>query len=368
MKKTLGIVLNNPSTELGQLTEHRNPITLPFYARYRMIDFTLSNIVNSGVNKIGIVASDKYRSLLDHIGTGQEWGLSRKSQSLIILQGANRLRRSMNVNINMMDFYKNRTVFKRNYSSDILIVCPIVICHINYSEAIAYHKEHGNDVTFITNLADNNVNPKNDVFISCNDDMEVNDICFGKKRDCKYQYSGMVIVSQKAMNNFIEYSEDSGEIDMLEIIEQNLDSLKIGNVVFDGYLSRINTINQYFNVSMELLDPEVSSNLFKSDEKVYTKEKDNHPTRYMKNAKVTSSCIASGGKIDGKIDKSVLFRQVNIGAKSSITNCIVFEGCQIGKDVVLDYVIADRNVVINDGITLRGTKDNPIILSKEMEI
>ncbi|MEX1376351.1 MAG: glucose-1-phosphate adenylyltransferase subunit GlgD [Eubacteriales bacterium] len=368
MKKTIGIILNNPSSELSQLTGHRNPITLPFYARYRLVDFAMSNMVNSSIKKIGLVASDKYRSLLDHVGTGQEWGLSRKSRSLIILQGASRLRRAMNVSVNMMDFIKNDIVFERNDTEHILIVCPNTICHINYEDALEYHEENENDVTFITTPAENNMNPANDIFIGCSDDGIVSRISYGKILDCKYQYSGMLIVSQKALEDFMEFSEESGEIDMLEIINENIQSLKIGNVVFDGYLRRINTVNQYFKANMELLDPEMSMGLFKADDKVYTKEKDNHPTRYMKNADVTYACIASGGKIDGKVNKSILFRQVNVGTDTNVTNSIIMEGCEIGNNVVLDYVISDRNVIINDGITLRGTEDNPIILSKEMEI
>lgn len=368
MRKTIGIILNNPSSELGQLTGHRNPITLPFYARYRLVDFSLSNMVNSGINRIGLVASDKYRSLLDHVGTGQEWGLSRKGQSLIILQGASRLNRSMNVHINMMDFFKNRTVFKRNYVDNILMVSPTVICHINYEEAIGFHNENDNDVTFITTPIGENVNPKNDVFVCSNEKMEVNDISFGKKRDCQYQYAGMIIVSKESLLNFIEFSEDSGEIDLLEVIEQNIESLKIGNVIFDKYIKRVKTVNQYFESNMELLNTDKCRCLFKADEKVYTKEKDNHPTRYMHNADVTTSCVASGGIIDGEVKKSILFRQVNIGTGSKVTNCILMEGCEIGSNVILDYVIADRNVIINNGITLRGTEDNPIILSKEMQV
>ncbi len=368
MKKTIGIILNNPTTGLGQLTIHRNAITLPFYARYRLVDFAISNMVNSSIKKIGLVASDKYRSLLDHVGTGHEWGLSRKSRSLIILQGANRLRRAMDVNINMMDFYKNSIVFDRNSADQVLIVCPNTLCHINYESAIKKHEESGNDITFITTPTDNNINPENDIFIGCDKQGNVNKISYGKIMDCKYQYAGMVIVSQKVMLDFLEFSEDSGEIDMLEIINENLSALVVGNVVFDGFVRRINTINQYFKTSMELLDPELSNQIFKGEDKIYTKEKDNHPTRYMYNANVTLSCIASGGRIDGKVNNSVLFRKVNVGTNSSVTNSILMEGCEIGDNVVLEYVISDRNVIISDGITLRGTVDNPIVLRKELEI
>lgn len=368
MKKTIGIILNNPSTELGQLTVHRNAITLPFYARYRLVDFAMSNMVNSSIKKIGLVASDKYRSLLDHVGTGHEWGLSRKSRSLIILQGANRLRRAMNVSINMMDFVKNRIVFERNNAEQILIACPNTLCHINYEDALKEHEENQNDITFITTPAENNMNPQNDIFIGCSKNGEVNKISYGKVLDCEYQYAGMLIICQETLEAFMEFSEDSGEIDMLEIINENMDSLKIGNVVFDGFVRRINTINQYFKTSMELLDPDLSNQIFKGEDRVFTKEKDNHPTRYMHNADVTESCVASGGKIDGTVNKSVIFRQVRVGTNSSIENSIIMEGCHIGSNVVLEYVISDRNVIINDGITLRGTKDNPIVLRKELEI
>ena len=119
---------------------------------------------------------------------------------------------------------------------------------------------------------------------------------------------------------------------------------------------------------MELLDPELSNSIFKGEDKIYTKEKDNHPTRYMHNANVTLSCIASGGRIDGKVSNSLLFRKVKVGTNSTVSNSILMEGCEIGDNVVLEYVISDRNVIISDGITLRGTVDNPIVLRKELEI
>ena len=348
MKNVLGIIINNPSDQLGVLTDHRNPVTLPFFARYRMIDFALSNLVNSGVPKIGVVASDKYRSLLDHVGTGQEWGLSRKSQALVILQGARRIGSVNARDINLMDFEKNDMVFERNLTDDIIITTPNIVCRANYSHAMELHRKSGADITLIATKNKPDDLDHTCLFMDVDENHDVLDITEGNPRHYEHQYAGTLIVSRETMPPLLPLPPELGS--------------------FGGYLRRIGTIHDYFDSSMELLDPEVSTQVFSGNELIYTKIKDNHPTLYKSSSCVKNSCIASGSTIEGTIQNAVLFRQVHQMKGSVITNSILMEGCRIGQNSVLDYVIADRNVIIGDNVVLKGTKSNPVVLKKEMVI
>jgi glucose-1-phosphate adenylyltransferase len=151
MKSTMGIILNNPSIDLGALTEIRSVITLPFASRYRLVDFPLSNMVNSKIGRIGVFASNKYRSLVDHIGTGQEWSLARKSQDLIILQGGipNYMGGRPN-RINLADFYDNFGLFNRNDFSNLVISGSNMVCNIDLVPVLEQHEQTDADVTMVS--------------------------------------------------------------------------------------------------------------------------------------------------------------------------------------------------------------------------
>ncbi len=368
MKNVLGIVINNPSNQLGVLTDHRNPVTLPFFARYRLIDFALSNLVNSGVPKIGVVASDKYRSLLDHVGTGQEWGLSRKSQALVILQGARRIGDVNARDINLMDFEKNDMVFERNLTDDIVITTPNVVCRANYSHALELHRKSGADITLIATKDAPDDLDHSCLFLDVDEDHDVLDITEGNPKRYDYQYAGTLIVSRETLLQLLLLAPELGIYEMLDLVMANFDDFRIKCYPFGGYLRRISTIRDYFDSSMELLDPEISTQVFTGSDIIYTKIKDNHPTLYKSTSAVKDSCIASGSTIEGTIRNTVLFRQVHQMKGSEITNSILMEGCRIGKNTVLDYVIADRNVIIGDNVVLKGTRANPVVLKKEMVI
>jgi len=368
MKNVLGIIINNPSKQLGVLTDHRNPVTLPFFARYRLIDFALSNLVNSGVPKIGVVASDKYRSLLDHVGTGQEWGLSRKSQALVILQGARRIGDVNARDINLMDFEKNDMVFERNQTDDIIITTPNIVSHANYNHAIEMHRKSGADITLLATKNEPDDQDHSCLFMDVNEDNDVLDLTEGNAKHYHHQYAGTLIVSRETLLRLLMLAPEIGIYEMLDLVMANFDEFRIKCYPYGGYLRRIGTISEYFASSMELLDPDVSMQMFTGSEFIYTKIKDNHPTLYKASSDVKNSCIASGSTIEGKIRNTVLFRQVHQMKGSEISNCILMEGCRIGANTVLDYVIADRNVIIGDNVVLKGTKANPVVLKKEMVI
>ena len=365
MKKTLGIIINNQSNNLMPLTGHRNPITLPFFARYRLIDFALSNMVNSKIAKIGIVASDKYRSLLDHVGTGQEWGLSRKSQSLVILQGTRRLEQSDRPQINIMDFQNNRMVFERSRIDNVLLAAPDVVCRINYDTVVNAHDEMGGDITLVSRNLRDVEEEENNLYMKVDDACNVLKMQYNSREGCNKRLASKMILTKRIMLKILDIAGEIGEYEIINLIMSNLDYFKVKCYTYDGYMRKIMNISDYYNASMELLDTDIACELFSRDDIVYTKIKDNHPTLYKKSSKVKRAAVASGSVIYGEVENSILFRNIKQSKGSVVTNSILMEGCKLGENVVLDYVIADRNVIISDNIVIKGTKDTPVVLQKE---
>lgn len=370
MKNTLGIIINNPCKGLEALTEHRNPLTLPFFARYRLVDFALSNMVNSNITKIGIIASDKYRSLLDHVGTGQEWGLSRKSQSLFILQGARKIGHVNSRDINLMDFARNEIVFDRNRAQNILISTPNIVCRIDYNDLYEDHTEWKADITLVGTLCQiGEIKPDSEcLYMNVGEDGRVLEMTVGKRPNSTHQYSGKLIVERDTMLRLMELAPELGEYEMLTLVMELFDSFDIRCHTFDGYLRRINSIKDYFDTSLELIDTQISCELFYGDRIIYTKIKDNHPTLYKDTSHVRGSCVASGSIIHGEIENSVLFRQIVQERGGKIKNSILMEGCHVGENTELEYVVADRNVTVGNNVVLKGTKDSPVVLKKETVI
>lgn len=368
MKSIIGIIENNPCRGLAALTEHRNPLTLPFFARYRLVDFELSNMVNSNIGKIGIIASDKYRSLLDHVGTGQEWGLSRKSRSLIILQGSRRIGNVNSRDINLMDFEKNGIVFERNKSDDVLITSPSIVSKTDYSEIVDVHRNWGADITLVGTEVQPGINQSTCIYMNVGDDGVVEEMGVGKRNTSTHQYSSKLIIYKETLLRLMALAPELGEYELLTLVMENLDLLDVRCFTYKGYLRRINNIQDYFNTNLELLDTSISQELFSGDKTIYTKVKDDHPTLYKDSSDVKKACVASGSIVHGEVKNSVLFRQVVQEPGSSIKNSVLMEGCYIGEGAKLECVIADRNVTIGKNVVIKGTKDSPVVLKKEMVI
>jgi glucose-1-phosphate adenylyltransferase len=148
-------------------------------------------------------------------------------------------------------------------------------------------------------------------------------------------------------------------------MQRNLNRYKIAAWKFDGYINKINSVSDYFELNMDLLKPSVREELFNKYGLIYTKVLDDVPARYGEHACVKNSLIANGCQIDGSVENSILFREVVIGKGTEVKNSVLMSGCSAGENVSLNYVIADKNVLINNNRTLMGYEKHPIYLKKD---
>lgn len=370
MKKAIGIILNNPDLSLGELTEIRGAITLPFGGRYRLVDFALSNLVNSRIRKIGVFASNKYRSLIDHLGTGQEWSLSRKSQDLNILQGGvpAHLGRSRCA-INLEDFNDNLGYFSHSASENVVICNSNLVCNLDISKILEFHEEKDADVTMVTqkHLA-HMESIEEDLGLDLDENGRIQAFSQGNAKHLGHTYLSIMVIRTSLLLRAIQQAMATHSYDLIDILGRLTKNLQIYGYEYTGYIRRIHSLQSYYQASMDLLNPSVVQRLFTNERNIFTKIKDNPPTQFGPGAQVINSLVASGCDIQGTVESSILFREIDVGAGSVVKGCIVMESCNIGRDVILENVILDRQVTISDQVVLQGTPGNPVVVRKDTHI
>ncbi|MGL4607524.1 MAG: glucose-1-phosphate adenylyltransferase subunit GlgD [Eubacteriaceae bacterium] len=366
MKNAIGLILNvdGEDTTLKPFLQHRSLSTLPFGGRYRLIDFTMSNMVNSGLSHIGIVGSHKYSSLVDHLGTGKEWNLSRKTQDLSLLSGSSSNRIGSLIKINLRTIQNNRAFLEYDTSEHVIISTPNLITTFNFKSAYEIHTKNDSDVTLIFKKDDPCYNIlEDDIYLEF-DKNRVSGIHYKKHTKTNHFFAEMLIIKKSVLLTLLDLGERTGDWDLMDMIKENVDTLKVFGAPHIGYIQRINDLDSYLNTSMDLLEFNVMQELFLGANPIYTKIKDNHPTLYGDDAIVSNSIVGSGCSLDGSISHSIVFRDTIVKEKSLIENSIIMQKCNIGKNVTLNYVVLDKDTTIRDNASLIGQPHAPIVCKK----
>ncbi len=369
MKQVVGIIINSPNQrDLGELVSHRSIHTVPIGGKYRLIDFSLSNMVNSGLRNIGVIGSYQYRSLVDHLGAGEEWNLSSKSNDLAILHGGRNVKIGGITRINLQDFLDNKAFFSKISSGVehfVISGCNIVY-NMDLTEVLDHHKRKQADITMVYKRDYQGEILNKEVTLKT-EDGSVQDIVYSreKRESGANVFIDTLIIKKKVMMDILEMVGTTGSIDLIDIIRDNLVNLKVAGYYMEGYVKIINSIKSYFDCSVEMLEDEVQKELFHSNRTIYTKTKDNHPAKYGPHASVKNAFVASGTQIEGHVENSIIFREAKIKPGAKVKNCIIMQQCEIGENSVLVNAILDKYVVIREGKIMVGTEEEPLIIKKD---
>lgn len=330
-KQLLGVIDATAFHEgLEDLMIHRSLAAVPFAGRYRLIDFVLSSMVNSGIRSVAIFPKFQYRSLMDHLGSGKNWDLNRKRDGLFFFPSPNIEGNSQGFGC-FEHFAANMDYFNRSLQKYSLISNCYTVSNMNYNEVLNKHIASECDITEIT---------KN-----------------GKSL-------GMFILKTSLLIDLIKKREETGYRTMKDVALDINHSLKICRYEYDGYAVMIDSIQKYFCSSLNMLDPTIWKQVFLKNRPIYTKVKDEPPTRYLKGSLVQNAMVANGCQIEGEVENSIIARGVRIGKGSSIKNCIILQKCSIGENCMLDSVILDKDVKIEDGTVMVGLPTKPHVIRK----
>ena len=361
----MGIIFANDAS-IGALTEKRTMASLPFGGRYRQVDFALSNLSCAGVRHIGIITRHNYQSLMHHIGSGEEWGLELGEGALEYLTPyAQSVTDSYHGKLeslaSAMDFLK--------YGNEdyVVIVDSAVLSNIDLSKVVAAHAASGKDVTVVAKSGICDGTKKIDLALKMKNG-EIADIAVDYAAPSKYLASMDIFVLNK---KWLIEQVDEHVSRSLYHMDRNLimEGWRVGFVSVnvyehDGVALFNESMDEYYRNTMSLLDKDVRKDLFAANHPVFTKVRDRVPCYYGEEAELDDCLIADGCMLEGKVENSVLFRQVAINEGAEVENCIIMNDCVIGKGAKLKNVILDKEVTVTDGAKLYGTKGHPIVIKK----
>lgn len=361
----MGLIFSNSHDEkIRELTEKRTMGSVPFGGRYRLIDFPISNMVNSGINKVGVITKGNYQSLMDHLGSGKAWDLSRKREGLIILPpfgGRNSLSNSRIESLSSVNAFLSNS--REEY---VLLSDSDVVCNIDYTDVLAFHMKHNSDITVIYRFGKMPEKICDPAVYTIDPDGRVRDMLVNPNIDteCNYGLSMLLIrrdllvkmVDDCVSRNLYNFKRD--------FLQRNISNYAVYGYEFKGYVQNICSMNCYFEANMSLMLPTVRAQLFNKDRPIYTKVRDDMPARYGLGSSVTNSLIADGCVIEGTVENCVLFRGVHIGKGTKVENCVIMQDSAIGDGCKLNYVVIDKDVKIRNDRSLLGFQSYPVFISK----
>jgi glucose-1-phosphate adenylyltransferase len=365
----MGVInLIHETEQMGTLTAGRCLATVPFGGRYRLIDFVLSSMVNSGIAKVAVFAHTKFRSLMDHLGSGGNWDLHRKQSGLFVLPPAMEDMTEFGKG-DLYQFYRHRDYFARSPLEYVVIARSHMVCNLDFARVLAEHRDRNLDVTVVCKswpLAQTGLARK----VKTDADgriVEMQDH-FGRLASDVVSME-MYLLRKELLIDLVETTLAQGKDHFVrDAIMSRLGELNVGACMHDGFLGVVNTIPAFFRHNMELLDPDVWNELFFRPGPIYTKVKDEPPTRYRSGSAVVNSLVANGCEIEGTVEGSILFRGVKVRKGAAVRGSIVMQNGVIGENGALENCILDKEVEIRPQQQLRGTADVPYLAVKRYVI
>lgn len=367
MGNVLGLVFANMhDTTLGDMTKNRTMGSVMFGGRYRLIDFPLSNMVNSGISEVGVITKSNYQSLLDHLGSAREWDLARKKGGLYIPPPFGNVESTL-YRGRIEALYGAMSFIKHSRAKYVILSDCDVVTNIDYKPIVAAHIESGADITAVAHTG---VYSSDDIKTSTvfNVDADKNVTSVLINPDISGTCTTSLNVFVMSMDFLIETVNDAmarGNVSFeRNILQEKCRELKIKIYEYDNYFSKLNSPESYFKSNMALLEPENARKLFVPKRSIYTKVSDNAPVKYDLDSKVSNSLIADGCIIEGEVENSVLFRGVKVGKGAKVKNCILMQGTVVGDNAELNYLITDKNVSICENHILTSSPQYPMYVGK----
>lgn len=370
LRDTFGLIYaGEQNINLRELVYLRTVGALPVGGRYRAIDFILSNMVNSGIRNVGVIAQRSYHSLMDHLGSGKEWDLSRKNDGLFILPPFSSAE-NMGSYRGVVDAIKGvMSYISRSKQQYCVFSGSFTIYNMAFDDMVHYHLDTGADITMLYNeeeAEDFKGERYNDVRLHLSDDGRVVDLEINAAlSDSKKVGMDTYVIRKDLLEYLVEDCMSRGKYNFVsDLLMNNLNRIKNMGYKHDGYVGRLHSVASYYKLNMDFLDTRIQKNLFYGDNQIYTKIKDEVPAKYAKTSNVKNSLVANGCIIEGEVENSILFRGVYVGKGTKIKNSIIMQNSEIYNNSDLEYVILDKSVNIRQGRRLIGDEVFPVIIRK----
>ena len=363
----LGVIFANTYDNLvPELVAERSMASIPFGGRYRLIDFTLSSMANAGIDNVSVIVRKYYHSLMDHLGAGREWDLTRKRGGLNIVppfaeKGVRIYSGRVEALGSILSFLENQ---KERY---VVMSDANIAINYDFNALLAAHQASGADVTVAYQKTEIPEGRKNDNYtLTVDADGRVTELLFNDYRPGKQNLDLDIYVMER--QTLIKLVKDATARGLIyferDILAHNVNILNIHALEYTGYVAHVCDMKSYFDENLKLIDEKNLNALFPKKNPVYTKIRDDNPTRYVTGSSVSNSLLADGCVIEGTVENCVLFRGVKVKKGAVVKNCVLMQDTVVEPGAELDCVVTDKNVRITAEKKLSGTKSFPVYVQK----
>ena len=361
-----GIIFSYESrNDLKELVSSRSAASVPFGGRYRMVDFALSNLVNAGVTDVGVVLHGRYQSMIDHLGSGKVWDLSRKRGGLRILPPFNYQKEwgVMPFRGKIEALAGVRTYLDEIRQDYVVLMEGDLVVNLPLAEIQAEHVKSGADITVV--CGNDSFATADGSYFEVDQDGRVTEVLYNMNTPRGYRGLEVYILSTKLLKELVDecYAKDQYSW-RRDVLRAKKDTLKLNSYIWGGFAAQVRSVQEYYDRSMQLLDPKIRADLFTPARPIMAKGADKSSTYVGSEGRCVNSMVAEGCRIEGVVENSILFPGVVVEKGAVVRNCVLFKESVVREGAQLSYIIADKNVEVLAGRTLVGHATYPIVLAK----
>ena len=353
---------------LRELGEIRSAASIPFGGRYRVVDFALSNLVNAGVTDVGVVLNGRYQSMLDHLGTGKVWDLSRKRGGRRVLPPFNYQK-----DWGVMPFRGKiealagvRTYLDTIRQDYVALMDGDLVVNLPLADIFEEHVKSGADVTVV--CGNDSFATEDGTYFEKNSEGRITEVLYNLHTPRGYRGLEVYILSTQLLKDLVDECAAKDQFSWRKELQTRKDSLYLRSYIWSGFAAQIRSVQEYYDRSMQLLNPAIRAELFCPERPIRAKGADKSSTYLGPEGKCVNSLVAEGCRIEGTVENSILFPGVVVEAGAVVRNCVLFKETVVRRDAQLSYIIADKDVEVLSNRTLMGHATYPIVLAKGSKV
>ncbi|MDD2979761.1 MAG: glucose-1-phosphate adenylyltransferase subunit GlgD [Hespellia sp.] len=332
-----------------------------FMGRYRVIDFPVSNMSNSGIDRIQVYLRKKPLALIDHLGSGRHYNINSKRGKLQVLVSENSADHDI-YNTDVATYLENMEQIQKMYHPYVVIAPGYMIYTQDYSELLQAHTNSGADITLLYHSVDN----AKDEFLNCNVlDLNKQKGVLSIERNPGTAKSRNISMDTYVMKTdlFIELLHKAKELSSMytlaDIINISCNELDVRGVAHRGYFATMTDFKSVYNANIAMIDHKTARSLFSEDWPIYTKTNDSCPTQYFETADVKTSIVSNGSLIEGTVEHSVIGRGCKIRKGAIVKNSIILSGAEIGEGVHVENQLVDKRAKLIHAKEVIAEEGNP---------
>lgn len=364
----MGIIFSNVyDSNMGELTGHRTSAAIPFAGRYRQVDFALSCMADASIRNIGIITKYNYESLMNHIGACEEWDLALEENGVVLLPpyatGHTGVYRGK-----LEALYTALAVLEHGNQEYVVLSDTTVLAAVDFADVVKKHIASGCDISVLGKNGVADGKRINSLSGLADDNGRPQVMAVDYASPAEYSVSmGMFVIAREKLIKVIKEAVPQGKYNLERdyiLAGFNAGTVSVNVIDFEGVALFNESLQEYYDNSMALLKADVRRGLFHSNIPIYTKPRNEVPTRYGKNAKISQCITADGSCLEGICERSILFREVAVEEEAQVRDCVVMQGCRIGVGANLQHVILDKDVTVKPYTRLVGSPTHPLYIKK----